>query len=76
MYICTYNSVLYHQKIEIFFYNFIWCPIFHKGSLIIGLFDNLGWCPIVVQPWARSDTNGTPDGKTNGLGFAISVVVP
>jgi hypothetical protein len=46
--------------------------------LIIGLFDDLGWCPILAQPWVRSDTNGffykngTPDGKTNGLGFANS----
>jgi hypothetical protein len=58
--------------------NFIWCPTFHIGSLIIGLFDDLGWCPILAQPWVRLDTNdflkrnGTPDGKTNGLGFAIS----
>ena len=79
MYTCTYNSVLYHQKIEIFFFlNFIWCPIFHIGSLIIGLFDDLGWCPILAQPWVRSDTNGflkkngTPDGKTNSLGFSNS----
>jgi hypothetical protein len=76
MYICTYNSVLYHQKIGIFFFNFIWCLIFHIGSLIIGLFDDLGWCPILAQPWVRSDTNafffknGTPDGKTNSFGFA------
>jgi hypothetical protein len=40
-------------------------------------FDDIGWCPILAQPWVRSDTdgffflNGTPDGKTNGLGFAI-----
>ncbi len=58
----------------------MWCPIFHIGSLIIGLFDDLGWCPILAQPWVRSDTNGfykkkmvrTPDGKSSGLGFAIS----
>ncbi len=58
--------------------NFVWCLIFHIGSLIIGLFDDLGLCPILAQPWVRSDTNGfikkngTPDGKTNGLGFAIN----
>ncbi len=58
--------------------NFVWCPIFNIGSLIFGLFDNLGWWPILAQPWVRSDTNGflkengTPDGKTNGLGFANS----
>ncbi len=52
-------------------------PIFHIKSLIIGLFNDLGWCPILAQPWVRSDTNGflkkngTPDDKTNGLGFAI-----
>ncbi len=78
MYICTYNSVVYHQKIKIFFLNLVWRPIFHIGSLIIGLFDDLGWCLILAQPWVRSDTNGflkkdgTPDGKTNSLGFAIS----
>ncbi len=39
--------------------------------------DDIGWCPILAQPWVRSDTDGfkkkygTPDGKTNGLGFAI-----
>ncbi len=78
MYICTYNSVVYHQKIKIFFLNIVWCLIFDIGSLIISLSDDLGWCPILAQPWVRSDTNGffkkygTPDGNTNGLGFAIS----
>jgi hypothetical protein len=58
--------------------NIVWGPISHIGSLIIGLFDDLGWCPILAQPWVRSDTNGflkkngIPDGKTNALGFAIS----
>ncbi len=38
---------------------------------------DIGWCPILAQPWIRSDTNGlkkngTPDGKTNDLGFANS----
>jgi hypothetical protein len=62
-------------------FNFVCCPIFHIGSLIIGLFDDLGWCPILAQPWVTSDTNGflkkngTPDGKTNGLGFAISGLI-
>jgi hypothetical protein len=42
MYIFTYNSVVYHQKITSFFLNFVWCPIFHIGSLIFGLFDDLG----------------------------------
>jgi hypothetical protein len=66
------------RKLKKNFLNFVWCPIFHIGSLIFSLFDDLGWCPILAQPWVRSDTNGffkkngTPDGKTNGLGFAIS----
>jgi hypothetical protein len=40
-------------------------------------FDDIGWCPILAQHWVRSDTdgffkkNGTPDDKTNGLGFDI-----
>ena len=78
MYICTYNSVVYHKKLKFFFLNFDWCPIIHIGSLIFGLFDDLGQCPILAQPWVRSDTNGflkkngTPDGKTNGLGFGNS----
>ncbi len=21
-------------------------------------FDDLGWCPILAQPWVKSDTNG------------------
>ena len=51
--------------------------VFHIGCLILSLFDDLRKCPILAQPWERSDTNGfytkngTPDGKTNGLFFAI-----
>jgi hypothetical protein len=66
------------RKLKKKFYYFVWCLIFHIGSLFIGLFDDLGLCPILAQPWVRSDTNGfikengTPDGKTNSLGFAIS----
>jgi hypothetical protein len=46
MYICTYNSVVYHQKIKIKkFLNFVWCPIFHIGSLIFGLFRIRGSVP-------------------------------
>jgi hypothetical protein len=39
------------------FLNFVWCPIFHIGCLIISIFDDIGWCPILAQPWVRSDTN-------------------
>jgi hypothetical protein len=46
------------RKFKQQFFNFVWCPIFQIGSLIIGLFDDLGWCPILAQPWVRSDTNG------------------
>jgi len=46
------------------------------GMSNLQLFDNVWWCPILAQPWVRSDTNGfrnkngTPDGRTNGLGLA------
>ncbi len=60
--LCTVeHSYLYlsfsHQKIN-FFLNFVWCPIFHIGCLVISLFDDRGWCPILAQPWVRSDTDG------------------
>jgi hypothetical protein len=79
-YLCSYNSVVYHQKIKKKIFKLRWCPIFHIGGLIIGLFDDLGWCLILAQPWVRSDINGlkkngTPDGNTNGLGFANSGLV-
>ena len=51
--------------------------ILYMASIIYSLYIKLGWCPILAQPWVRSDTdglkkkNGTPDGKTNGLSFAI-----
>ena len=77
MFICTYISAVSHQNIKLFFLNFVCSPIFYIGCLIISLFDDIGWCPILAQPWVRSDTdgfyeiNGTPDIKTNGLGFAV-----
>jgi hypothetical protein len=29
-----------------------------QQSLASGLFVDLGWCPILAQPWVKSDTNG------------------
>ncbi len=59
--ICTYlpiTPLFTIRKLKYFFLNFVWCPLFHIWSLIIGLFDDLGWCPNLAQPWVRSDTNG------------------
>ncbi len=64
--ICTYLPITLLftiRKLKKKILNFVWSPIFHIGSLIIGLFDDLGWCPILAQIWVRSDTNGL---KKNG----------
>jgi hypothetical protein len=48
------------------------------GCIIYSFFNKIGWCPILAQPWVRSDNNGfikkngTPDDKTIGLDLVIS----
>ncbi len=75
--ICTNISAVYHQKIKFLFFKLcLVSDLSHGKSNYQLFFYDIGWCPILAQPWVRSDTsgfkkeNGTPDGKTNGLGFA------
>ena len=75
--ICTNISAVYHQKIKFLFFKLpLVSDLSHGKSKYQFFFDDIGWCPILAQPWVRSDTSGflkkygTPDGKTNGLGFA------
>ena len=78
MYICTYNSVVYHQKIKISFLKLrLESDLSHRKSnfrfiwwfrVVSDLSPTLGK---IGHQWFFF-LNGTPDGKTNGLGFAIS----
>jgi hypothetical protein len=74
--ICTNISAVY-QKIKFVFFKLrLVSDLSHGKYNNQYFFDDIGWCPILAQPWVRSDTsgfkknNGSPDGKTNGLGFA------